>query len=253
VLDPAQPIDDVEADLDFAVTGWGYTFAAFERQARVLIVAPYAWGDISGDVGGIRQTEQLSGLSDPRIKLSIGLRGAPALSAREFAVRPNDTIVAASLTVTPPVGQYESDSLVNLGYNRWGFKPEIGASRTIGPWTVEGAVGVWLYTRNSSYFPGDASRDQDPIVTLQTHVGYTFKKARWLALDGTWFSGGQTETNGIANPDRQDNSRLGVTFSTPIAAGHSLKLTYSTGATTRRGSDFDTFNLLWQYVRAPDR
>jgi len=31
---------------------------------------------------------------------------------------------------------------VNLGYNRWGFKPEIGASRQIARWTIEGVAGV---------------------------------------------------------------------------------------------------------------
>jgi hypothetical protein len=46
----------------------------------------------------------------------------------------------------------------------------------------------------------------------------------------------------------QRNTRLGVTLSVPIARQQSLKFVYSTGATTRRGSDFNTFNVTWQLV-----
>jgi len=42
--------------------------------------------------------------------------------------------------------------------------------------------------------------------------------------------------------------RFGVTLSIPIVGQQSVKLVYSTGTTTRRGSDFDTFNATWQLV-----
>jgi hypothetical protein len=34
-----------------------------------------------------------------------------------------------------------------------------------------------------------------------------------------------------------------------VADQQSLKFVYSTGATTRRGSDFNTFSVTWQLVR----
>jgi putative salt-induced outer membrane protein YdiY len=84
---------------------------------------------------------------------------------------------------------------------------------------------------------------------VQGHLGYAMTRRSWLALDGTWFAGGQTRVDGVAEPDLQRNSRLGVTLSVPIAARQSLKVSYSTGTTTRRGSDFDTVDLTWQLVR----
>jgi hypothetical protein len=41
---------------------------------------------------------------------------------------------------------------------------------------------------------------------------------------------------------------VGATLSVPAGAANSLKLVYSTGATTRRGSDFDTLTVQWQRV-----
>jgi hypothetical protein len=249
VLDPASSVSDVEADISFVTLGGGYTFDLFGRQTRILAVFPYAWGDISGESGGVRQTLPLDGLTDPRIKLSVGLIGAPALSPEEFARTKRTTSVGASLTVTPPLGRYDPNSLVNLGYNRWGLKPEIGISHPVGNWTLEASGGVWLFSDNDEYFPGNARRSQDPIETVQVHVGYTIEDKSWLALDVAWFSGGETEIDGLANPDHQDNARLGLTYSMPVSKQQSLKLTYSTGSSTRRGADYDTVNITWQAIR----
>jgi hypothetical protein len=46
----------------------------------------------------------------------------------------------------------------------------------------------------------------------------------------------------------QRNTRLGITYSVPLAAQQSLKFVYSTGTSTGRGSDFNTFNVTWQLV-----
>jgi hypothetical protein len=248
VLDPAAPIDGVEADLQFALVGGGYTFDLFGHQARVLGVLPYAWGEISGEAGGASVIEPLDGFADPSLKLSVGLIGAPALTREAFAQAPRGTVVAASFTVMPPLGQYDAESVVNVGYNRWAFKPEIGVSQPIGPWTLEASTGVWLYTDNDDYYPGGATRHQDAIYTLQAHANYTFTNGSWIAADAAWFSGGRTALDGVANEDRQSNARYGVTYSHPIARDQSLKFTYSFGATTRRGTDFDTFNITWHRV-----
>lgn len=248
ILDPSLDIDNVEADISFTTTGFGYTFDLAGRQARVLAVLPAARGEMTGEVEGSVQSEDLGGLVDPRFKLSIGLAGAPALPPETFAQAPRRTAVGANLTVMPPWGQYDSGQLVNLGYNRWAFKPEVGISHPAGRFTLEGSAGVWLFTTNHDYYPGRAERRQDPVVAVQGHVAYTFPGRAWLGLNGTWFSGGKTEVDGVANSDRQSNVRLGTTLSLPITRRQSIKFVYSTGSSTRRGSDFDTVNVTWQRV-----
>ena len=37
-------------------------------------------------------------------------------------------MLGASLVISVPTGQYLKEKLINLGTNRWGFKPEIGFS-----------------------------------------------------------------------------------------------------------------------------
>ena len=179
-------------------------------------------------------------------RVAVNIVGGPALTPREFASRKPGTTFGASLTVTAPTGQYDSSRLINIGTNRWGFKPELGFSQPIGPWWLELYAGVWLYTTNHD-FSGGKTRVQDPLTSIQIHVVYEFKPRCWLAIDGTWYGGGSTTVNGVANADRQDNSRLGLTLSIPLPKGNALKLAYARGATARVGGKLNTISLAWQF------
>jgi hypothetical protein len=210
LFEPLLDVHDVEADLWVSTFGFGRTFDLAGRQARVLAVFPAAWGAVTGDVGAQPQRRDLSGLVDPRLKLTVGLFGAPAMTRTEFAHAPQRTTIGASVTIVPPWGQYDLEQLVNLGYNRWAFKPEIGVSRPLGRWTLEGYAGVWLFTTNTAYYPGVARRKQDAIVSLQAHVARALPRRIWVAFDATWFAGGVTRIERIPNSDYQRNTRLGV-------------------------------------------
>jgi hypothetical protein len=247
LFDPTTPFDDVAADLNNAVVGYGRAFGAFGRSASALLAVPYVWGEISGNIGEDRRAITRSGLADTRLKLSINLLGGAALSPAEFAARMPSTIVAASLTVAAPTGEYEPTKLVNIGSNRWAFKPEVGLSQPIGRWFLEASAGVWLFTDNDDFF-GGRRREQDPIAAVQAHVSYTFRPRLWLAADATYYEGGRTTVDGLGNADLQANARVGVTLAVPIGVRHALKLAWSEGATTRIGGDFSNYAIAWQYT-----
>ncbi len=115
----------------------------------------------------------------------------------------------------------------------------------MGPWYLEGYLGVWLFTDNTEFY-GGAHREQDPIGTFQAHVSYTMRPRLWLAFDATYYSGGRTDVDGVRKEDLQANSRVGLTLSVPAGGRQSLKFNWSKGATTRIGGDFMTFGMAWQ-------
>jgi hypothetical protein len=246
VVDPSLQIDDVEATIDSVGIGLGRTVDLFGRTALILAVVPYAWGDVSGSVGEESRRVTRSGLADPRVKLSVNLIGGRALTPREFAGAARPTIVGVSLAVAPPLGQYTGAKLINLGANRWAFKPEIGVSHALGRWTIEGYSGVVLFTTNREFYTGASVREQASVVALQAHVSYTLRRQLWAAFDATWYSGGTTTVNGTEKADLQRNSRIGATLSFPVGRRQSIKFSGSTGATTRIGADFHTFGAAWQ-------
>jgi hypothetical protein len=137
--------------------------------------------------------------------------------------------------------------LINIGTNRWAFKPELGVSQPLGRFWLEFFAGVWLFTTNHDFYGGN-TREQDPLAAAQFHVSYTFKPRLWLALDTTWYGGGETTLNGVANADRQNNTRVGLTLAVPVSQQHSLKIGYARGATARVGAKFDTLSVAWQFL-----
>ena len=185
VVDTSLPLSDVEARSTDLADRRGLHVRLCGQLALVTATILYSWGDLNGTVGEEARAITRSGLADARFKLSINLAGNSAMGAREFVKAPRQTIVGASLTLSAPSGQYDSAHLINLGTNRWSFKPEVGVSVTAGRWDVDAYLGVWLFTRNDDFYPGAKTRSQDPMVALQGHASYTIRPRLWLALDAT--------------------------------------------------------------------
>ena len=246
--DTSSPITDVDATVGVLGLAMGHTFALAGKQANVLGLVPVVWGEATGSIGEDRRSTTRRGLGDTRVKLSAILAGSPAMRPADFAKAPRRTIFGASVTVGLPTGQYDGTKLVNLGAHRWSIKPEIGMSYPAGRWTFDAYAGVWFFSNNDEYYPGSSSRHQDAISALQGHVSYTLGRRAWLAVNGTWYSGGQSRIDGIGKEDLQRNSRLGATLAVPLGTRQSLKIAYSAGATTRVGADFRTLTFAWQLV-----
>jgi hypothetical protein len=248
LTDPTLPVADVDAEVGVLGLAVGHTFSLAGKQALVLGVVPITWADASGQIGEDRRSVSRRGLADPRVKLSVILAGSRALTPAEFARAPRRTVLGASVTVVPPLGQYDATKLINLGSNRWSFKPELGVSRPWGRWTFDGYAGVWLFTTNDTFYPGTARRHQDPIVALQGHVSYALARRAWVGFNGTWYSGGRSTLDGVDKLDLQRSTRLGVTLALPVGSRQSIKISYSDGATTRFGGDFRTIGAAWQLL-----
>lgn len=248
-LDPTIPVTNVSATFYSPVVGLGQTFGLFGRQSLITAALPYAWGKVSGEVGEQTGSITRSGIANTKLRLSVNLHGVPAMNPKQFAATPHqDIIVAVSLTVDAPSGQYNNTKLINLGTNRWAFKPELGFSYPFRKFYFDVYAGASLFTDNKSFYPGTSIRSQDTLSAIQAHVSYAIRPRLWAAFDATWYGGGAVRLNGGPSSERQSNSRLGATLSLPIAKQQSVKVSYSSGVSARVGSNFRTLAVSWQYV-----
>ena len=179
--------------------------------------------------------------------MSINLFGGPAMRTKDYVQWREKWLVGASLTAVAPAGQYDSARLLNVGTNRWAFKPELGVTRRWRRWVAEGYLGVWLFTENDHFYPGNSIRTQRPITATEGHLGYYLRPRLWVSMDGNLWTGGRSTLNGIEKNDTQRESRAGVTMSVPFTRRQSVKFGYSQGAFKRIGGNFRTISAAWEY------
>jgi hypothetical protein len=243
-LDTSAPIEDGNIAVHNAFLAYVRSLDVWGRAGKLQLALPYAWLSGSAKVAGRSVSTEISGLGDPQAKFSLLLYGGPALSFEEFESYTPDLIVGASFAVTAPLGQYDSDRVVNIGNNRWSFKPEIGIAKTWGPVTLELAPSATFYTDNDDFLGKRLQRE--PLYAVQGHVIYHTRFGLWAAVDATYYAGGRKTVGGVEGEPLQD-VRVGGTLAIPIGRHNSLKLSASTGAYARAGGNFTTAVIAWQF------
>lgn len=245
-FDSSLPLTDPNLKTSNGVVGYARTLDLWGKSGKFDVIVPYTWLSGTATYRGDAVERQVDGFADPLLRLSVNFYGAPALTLPEFKSYEQDLILGASLQVSVPAGQYDSTRLVNIGTNRWSFKPELGASKALGDLTLEFKTGVTLYTTNDDFFNGNR-RAQDPLYSLGTHAIYNFRSGIWASVDATYFAGGRSTLNGALQNDLQQNWRVGGTLSFPVDARNSIKLYTSSGVSARTGNSYDLVGVVWQY------
>ncbi len=147
--------------------------------------------------------------------------------------------------MSAPVGQYDSSKAVNIGTNRWSFRPELGISKAWSSWSADVAAGATFYTDNNDFLDG-GTLQQEPLYSVQGHIIHSFRSGVWAALDGTYYTGGRTTVNGVKGDTLQSNTRAGLTVALPVNRYNSVKFYASTGTSSRTGDDFNGIGIAWQ-------
>jgi hypothetical protein len=244
------PITGATGTYGISIFSYYHSFGILGRSANVSGVLPYAVGHFQGSVLGSQMTIYRSGLMDTSFRVSVNLKGGPAMSPQRFAKWKQTALLGVSLKVIAPTGQYDATKLVNWGINRWAFKPDFGYSQRWGRTMVDAYGGAWFYTRNSASYsvPVPKPQTQAPIGSFEGHLSYDVKPKLWFSLDGNFWFGGVTSLNGIQNlKTRQTSSRVGVTGSYRLSKHQTLKVSYSNGIYLLFGGNYQNVSVAWQY------
>ena len=242
LFDPVLQIEDGQQDLWSAFGIYSHSFAFMGRSSRVDLVLPYQRSRWSGLLQGEPASRRQTGLNQPTLRWSVLLNGAPPLTGRAFIdyLRDNPvrTRVGAAVAVTPPIGRYDPDRLLNVGQNRWIVRPELGLLHRRGRWSYELTGSVLLFGDNDEQFPGDARLEQDPILLTQAHLAHIFS-TRWWASAGVGYQwGGEAEINGVPRDDPKRSLFWGASISHAFSSRVAAKFTLA-GGDTRVDNGYD--------------
>jgi len=244
LFDQGTTLEDVTGEMTSVGAGYLRTLDFFGLSAKASAVVPFVWGDWKGMYQGEFATASRRGFADPAAELSVNFIGAPAMKMSEMRSYNQTWVVGASFRVTMPLGQYYADKLLNLGTNRWAFRPRLGTSWKSGGWTLEAMASVWLFTANDDFL-GGALLEQDALWSSQLSAVYQWPSGIWLGVGAGGARGGKAKTNGVASDTYRKSTRFAGIFSMPVSRRHSLKLVYINGLRTRVGADFDKVSLAW--------
>jgi hypothetical protein len=247
-FDPSLPIEDGSATIQSVSIAYGRSVSLAGRSATLLVAVPIVGGHLEGLYLDQPAVADRRGLADMRIRVGVNLYGAPARKLPEFVkAQPSKINVGASVTIIAPVGQYDPQRIVNLGTNRWAFKPEAAIIRNAGAWMFEIYGGVWLFTDNDDYVNGQV-RSQNALASAQFSLRRTFRRGLWASANVNYYTGGRTNVGGLFKQDFQANSRAGLTLSVPLSPRNSVRFAVSQGAVTTIGADFLGLSASFQQI-----
>jgi hypothetical protein len=252
-LDPVLRIEDGEMEMHTWALKYIRTFELLQKSARIGFTQAYQEGRYTGLLDGVPTSIKRSGLADSVLRFAINLYGAPSLEGKEFAAYRAEanveTIVGTALVVQLPTGDYMEDKLINLGTNRFTFRPQLGVVHNRGKWSLELTGAAWLYTDNNDFFNGN-KLEQDPYYTIQTHLIYTFRPGFWTAASAGYGYGGESTVNSVEKNDRRENLAWALSFGFPITRQLGVKVVYlATRSQESIGQDTDSisagFSIFW--------
>jgi len=252
-VDPILQLKGVEMELHTWAAKYIHTFDFFDQSARIDITQMYQEGHWKGVLNGVSAKTSRRGFSDTFLRFATNLYGAPALEGKDFALyrknSDNETIVGMGLVIRLPTGDYMDDKLINLGQNRFVFRPQLGVLHTRGKWTAELTGEISFFTENDDFFNGNKLA-QKPFYIIHGHLIHTFRPGLWTGVSAGYDYGGESTINSIDKDDRRQNVAFAFNFAYPINRYSGIKVAYAKTLTQEDvGIDTDTItaglSILW--------
>ena len=207
---------------------------------------------LGGSISGTNIHGSTTGAGDSSYALAMLLKGGPALTAAQFERYKPTTTLGVSLTITAPTGLYQPRKILNLGSERWYFKPEIALSHPFGSeqkWDFDAYANVYLYTDNTSYHGSEILRQQ-PLPGVEGHISHSFSNSLWASLDTRYSFRGTTFVSGVPQNNAQQNFILGSEMNISFNARNSLVFEFAKALVHNNGPALVGLSVKYDYTWA---
>lgn len=250
-IDTSLVIAGAHLEVNEAPVAYTRTFGIMHHLAWIKAGVPFAY--ISGSVAGSGLSRSVAGGGDASVQLTTLLLGGSALSVADFVKYEPTTTVGVSLTVSGPSGQYNPNSVLNLGSDRWSFKPEIGISYPFGPdqkWVVDGYFHTYLFSDNTEYHGKEILR-QEPLPGFEAHISYNITPDLWASLDANYAFRGTTFVDGVDQNDAQKNLTVGTEAYWTLNSRNSIAFLFAKSVVHENAPNFTEVALKYFYSWGP--
>lgn len=191
-----------------------------------------------------------SGIGDPSVTFEMNLFGAPALQREEFKDWTPGDYCGLHFTFGLPLGRYDPNSAVNLGANRFTFRPLLNYSITPdeGKSWIDFYTSVAFYSANEEYL-GSSVLKQSPLSDIELHYSRTVYDRLWAGVGVVGLFGGRVEVNDVVATPTQQIGRLALSAGTPMFKGSTAIFGYNnTFARSDGAADANSYILQLIYL-----
>ena len=247
-IDTGLVIAGAKLNLNAGTIDYSHYFGLANHVMWVNGAVPIA--GLSGSVTGTNIRGSINGAADSSYQVAALLKGGPALRVADFDNYKPETIVGVSLSVAAPSGQYNGNRILNLGSDRWLFRPEIALSYPFGPeqkWQLDTYANCEFYTDDVSY-RGTKILSEQPLPGFEGHVSYSLNDKIWVALDTRYSLRGDTSINRVDQSDSQQNFIIGSEVNLALNSQHSLVFEFAKALVHRNGTSYTGFTLKYDFV-----
>jgi hypothetical protein len=251
-FDPILQVEEATIEVNTLVASYVLPIRIGKKLGRLDATIPFSLEHWEGLLSEVPTRLNRTGFYDPRIRFSVNIIGATAEESRKLGEyimeNPVRTTVGLSIAVTLPFGQYFDDKLINLGQNRFVFRPQAGMIHTWNKWSFELTTSTLFITNNNDFY-GGKKKEQAPIFAVQSHLIKRFKPGYWASFSVGFGSGGKSTIDGESMDDRRVNLLGAISLGVPLSLSQGTKIAYiRSEALEDVGSDVNSFVLGWSYM-----
>lgn len=253
-LDPShQVIPESDFNATMVMPGFARVIPLFKRSAMVSVIAPM--GRITSNIsnGVIESTQTARGFGDPLLQLGVNVIGPKAIMNIPDMLRykPGFSVdIIGSLAV--PIGEYDSESPLNIGQNRWYGRIGAPIVWQLGSWvpgkktTLEALPAIWIFGDNKDFM--GKKMETKPMYQVEGHLTRDFMERMWGSLDFIWYTGGQATIDGTEG-EKMNNSGIGGTLGYHVNDNMQLTIAYVSSINDKAAEDLkmDTFRVTLIY------
>jgi hypothetical protein len=246
-IDTSLVITGASLALNQGTIDYTRSFDLADHLAWVKAGVPLA--GLAGSVAGTQISGSVAGDGDSAYEVAMLLKGGPALTVAQFENYKPTTTLGVSLTITAPTGLYRPNKILNLGADRWAFRPEIALSCPFGQeqrWQLDAYGNADFYTDSTSYHGHQILRQQ-PLPGIEGHISYAFNDSVWLSLDTRYSARGVTSVDGVNQNDSQQNFTLGNEVNVSLNTQNSLIFELARALVHHNGPAYTGFAVKYDF------
>jgi len=257
--DPAHylfPEADVEGNL--VLLNYSRHLTLFGRTASVsaFVMAGNLDVEFFGGTPGVGLRQSTHGFGDPSAQLTVNLIGAPALRSF-FDVSKYEPKAVLDIAVLGafPIGEYDGNSFVNMGLNRWWGRVALPFTYHFGPYvpgyrtSVEIIPSAFLFASNDDFVGREL--ENDALYQVEAHVTRDLAAPFFASLDLLYRHGARSTLFIFESSDALDALVLGFTMDWTVSDNLGVRFSYNSLVAGDSDIDGDMVRIMAYFAWNP--